>query len=141
MMDNLPEAMRMDPYSQGIASGHQDLFTPFLGQPARMQNVNHHQNKSHAKWNMPEAYNGESIDLGQTVEDATLTVPHSFWTQVILPYYRTDDLNVSWRNWLNDVHYMGKKHTIVLVLDFHVFVSRSHAPPDGVQGGHTEARH
>ncbi len=106
-MDNLPSAMAFDPYMHGLVSGHADMVTPYLGPAPRDARINHHNNKSHAKWNFPENYVGESLTMADTVEDVVLTAQWDFWTTAILPYYRTDDIHVQWSEWQNNVHYMG----------------------------------
>ena len=106
-MDNLTMAQKFDPYAHGLASGQTDLFTPFLGPPPRVGTINPHNQKSHAKWNMPENYVGQSLAMADTVEDYVLTAQWDFWTEIILPYYRTEDIQAQWTEWANNAHYMG----------------------------------
>jgi len=97
--DNLTLTQLFDPYASGLASGVNDLFSSFLGQPERLPNQNYHNSKSHSRWNLPENYIGKSIDLGHTVEDAILTADYDFWTRAVLPYYRTEDIHITWTEW------------------------------------------
>lgn len=41
------------------------------------------------------------------MEDYMLTAQWDFWTEKILPWYKTDDLSVQWTKWENNPHYMG----------------------------------
>lgn len=105
-MDNLTKAQMFDPYAHGLASGSADLYAPYLGEP-RVASVNPHSLRNTAKWNMPEAYHGSSLYLRDTVEDYMLTAKWDFWTERILPWYRTDEIHVQWTQWSNNAHYMS----------------------------------
>lgn len=56
---------------------------------------------------MPESYVGESLYLRDTMEDWMLTANWTWYTERIMPWYRTDNIHVQWTEWENNVHYMG----------------------------------
>jgi hypothetical protein len=106
-MDNLAPSQKYDFYAHGIAGGFQDIFTPFLGPPSRPANPDPYANRNVNKWNMPENYIGQNIVLRDTVEDLMLTAKSDFWTERILPWFKTDQIHVQWTQWENNPHYMG----------------------------------
>jgi hypothetical protein len=65
-MDNLSETQKFDFFSHGIASGVTDIYTAFMGPPAREAKASPYAKKATAKWNMPEAYVGENEYLRDT---------------------------------------------------------------------------
>ena len=107
MDTNLPPSARFDPYAHGVASGVNDLFTPFLGPAPRPQKTSPYAKKPTAKWNMPESYIGESEYLRDTMEDWMFTANQTFYTERILPWYVTPNIHVQWTEWENNAHYMG----------------------------------
>ena len=107
MDTNMPPNARFDPYAYGIASGVGDLYTPFLGPAPRPQKTSPYAKKSTAKWNMPESYIGESVYLRDTMEDWMFTANQTWPTEVIMPWFRTDQIHLQWTEWENNAHYMG----------------------------------
>lgn len=85
---------RFDPYAHGLASGMQDLFSPFLGPAPRPEKQSPYAKKATAKWNMPENYIGESEYLRDTTEDLILTASQTWYTERILPWYKTDQIHI-----------------------------------------------
>lgn len=106
-MDNLAPSQKFDFYAHGVASGQKDLWTPFLGPPARDPPQRAASNRNVAKWNMPEAYVGDNLYLRDTMEDYMFTAEQTWYTERILPWYRTDQISVQWDEWENNPHYMG----------------------------------
>lgn len=109
MDTNLPPSQRLDPYAYGISSGHSDLYSFFLGPPPRPGKDSAYAKKPVSKWNMPEAYIGESEFLRDTVEDWNFTANQTWYTQIVLPWYRTDQIHVYWEQWENNPSFM--EHT------------------------------
>lgn len=107
MDTSLAPSQGLDFYASGLASGRNDIFEAFLGPPAKEQKTSAYSKKSTAKWNMPENYIGESLYLRDTVEDYMLTAAWDFWTERILPWYKTDQIHMQWTEWENNPHYMG----------------------------------
>ncbi len=85
----------------------QDLFSPFLGPAPRPEKQSPYAKKATAKWNMPENYIGESEYLRDTTEDLILTASQTWYTERILPWYKTDQIHIQWSEWENNPHYMG----------------------------------
>jgi hypothetical protein len=56
---NLPIGQRLDPWSNGIGSGLNDLYTPFLGPLATQDKTNPYELRPVDKFNLPEAYLGK----------------------------------------------------------------------------------
>lgn len=83
-MDNLSETQKFDFFSHGIASGVTDIYTAFMGPPAREAKASPYAKKATAKWNMPEAYVGENEYLRDTMEDFMLTAQWDFYTERIV---------------------------------------------------------
>lgn len=103
---NLPESQRYDPYAHGISHGHSDLYSFFMGPPPRPGKESAYSKKPTAKWNMPESYIGESEFLRDTVEDWNFTANQTWYTERILPWYRTDEIHVHWEQWENNPSFM-----------------------------------
>lgn len=105
---NLPPSQRLDPYAFGLSSGHsgQEMYSFFLGPPPRTGKDSAYSKKPTSKWNMPESYIGESEYLRDTVEDWNFTANQTWYTQIILPYYRTDEIHVHWEQWENNPSFM-----------------------------------
>lgn len=101
-------SQKFDPYSHGLAAaGHTDLHTPFLGPAPAPPKTSSYAKKATAKWNMPEAYVGESEYLRDTMEDWMLTANWTWYTERVMPWYRTDNIHFQWTEWENNPHYMG----------------------------------
>jgi hypothetical protein len=78
-----------------------------LGPAPREAKTTPYAKKSTAKWNMPESYIGESEYLRDTMEDWMLTANWTWYTERIMPWYRTDQIHLQWSEWENNPHYMG----------------------------------
>lgn len=103
----MPPSQLLDPYSHGLASGYNDIFTPFLGPPPQSQKQSSYSKKNNTKWNMPEVYVGKNEFLGETVEDWMLTANQTWYTERIMPWYRMDNIHIRWTQWEYNPHYMG----------------------------------
>lgn len=105
---NLPPSQRLDPYAFGLSSGHsgQEMYSFFLGPPPKNGKDTAYSKRPTSKWNMPESYIGESEYLRDTVEDWNFTANQTWYTQIILPYYRTDQIHVHWEQWENNPSFM-----------------------------------
>lgn len=106
-MDNLGPSQMFDFYKDGVSTGRTGLFTPYLGPPPREEKLNAWEQRSHAKWNMPDAYLGQNKRLRDTMEDYMLTAQFDWYTERIMPWYKTDDLEFQWTEWENNPHYLG----------------------------------
>ena len=106
-MDNLAPSQQFDFYSAGLASGVQDIYSPFLGPSPRVPEGNPYDKRNTAKFNLPEDKMGKSLYLRDTMEDFMLTAKWTFWTERIMPWYRTDQIHVQWTEWENNPAYMG----------------------------------
>lgn len=104
---NLPPSQLLDPYSHGLASGYNDIFSPFLGPAPRQEAKSSYSKKNNSKWNMPEVYVGKNEYLGETVEDWMLTANQTWYTERIMPWLRTDNIHIRWTQWEYNPHYMG----------------------------------
>lgn len=109
MDTNLPSSQRLDPYAYGIASGHSDLYSFFLGPPPRPGKDSAYSKRPVSKYTMPESYIGESEFLRDTVEDWNFTANQTWYTTIVLPWYRTDQIHVYWEQWENNPSFM--EHT------------------------------
>jgi len=107
MDTNTAPSQRFDPYAHGLSSGHSDIFTPWLGPASRPAETSPYEKKNSSKYDLPEARVGESIYLRDTVEDWMLTANQTWYTERIMPWYRTDQLHVQWTEWENNAHFMG----------------------------------
>lgn len=106
METNLPPSQRLDPFAHGLYSGSSDLYSFFLGPPPRPGKDSAYSKKPTAKWNMPESYIGESEYLRDTVEDWNFTANQTWYTERILPWYKTDEIHVHWEQWENNPSFM-----------------------------------
>lgn len=88
-------------------SGQTDMHTPFLGPQPRLEKPSAYAKKSTAKFNMPESYIGESLYLRDTMEDWMFTANWKWYTERVMPWYRTDNIHLQWTEWENNAHYMG----------------------------------
>jgi hypothetical protein len=106
-MDKLSPSQKFDFFAAGLASGSDDAYSVFMGPPPKEAKINNYSKKNTAKFNMPENYIGTNEQLAATVEDMTLTAKWDFWTEKIMPWYRTDNIHFQWTEWNNNPHYMG----------------------------------
>lgn len=106
-MDNLAPSQGFDFYSAGLASGRTDIFDPFLGPSPRVPDGNVYDKRNTAKFNLPEDKMGKNLYLRDTMEDFMLTAAWTFWTERIMPWYKTDQIHVQWSEWENNPAYMG----------------------------------
>jgi hypothetical protein len=106
-MNNLGPSQAFDFYAHGVASGQSGLYTPFLGPAPREEKMSAYQQRSTAKFNMPKAYEGQNEVMGQTMEDYMLTAEWDWYTERIMPWYKTDQIQLQWSEWENNPHYMG----------------------------------
>lgn len=100
-------SQRFDPYAHGLGLGGKNIWEPFLGPQMRPDNTSAAHKRSTAKFNMPEAYIGESEYLKDTLEDWMFTANQTWYTERILPWYVTDNIHVQWTQWESNPHYMG----------------------------------
>lgn len=106
MDTSLAPSQRFDPYAHGLSSGYSDIFTPFLGPSPRPAKTSPYEKKSSSKYDLPEAHVGESIYLRDTVEDWMFTANQTWYTERIMPWYRTDQIHLEWTEWENNAHFM-----------------------------------
>lgn len=106
MDTNVPPSQRLDPYAHGLGSGRTDLFSYFLGAPARPEKTNPYAKRASAKMNMPEAYWGENLYLGETVIDWMFT-KSDFYTTRIMPYRYTEQIHIQWEQWEHNATFFG----------------------------------
>lgn len=106
-MDNLAPSQQFDFYSAGLASGVTDIYSPFLGPSPRVPDGNVYDKRNTAKFNLPEDKMGKNLYLRDTMEDFMLTAQWTFWTERIMPWYRTDQIHIQWSEWQNNPAYMG----------------------------------
>ena len=59
-----------------------------------------------SNYNLPEAYEGNSIRLQQNV-DELIYLEESFYTTALAPYEFTDQISVSWDKWTFNQHFTG----------------------------------
>lgn len=109
MDTNLPSSQRLDPYAYGISSGHSDLYSFFLGPPPRPGKDSAYSKRPVSKYTLPESYIGDSEFLRDTVEDWNFTANQTWYTTIVLPWYRTDQIHVYWEQWENNPAFM--EHT------------------------------
>lgn len=107
MSNNLSPAQRFDPYKHGLASGVDDVYSASLGPAPRIPAPNGYEGKSYSRINMLAAYEGKNLVIRDTMEDYMLTAEWDFYTKYILPWFRTDQIHMSWSEWQNNPHYMG----------------------------------
>lgn len=106
-MDNLGPSQKYDFYKAGVSSGYQGMHSAFMGPPPREEKLNAWEQRSHAKWNMPDAYLGINKTMRDTMEDYMLTAEFDWPTERIMPWYKTDDIHFQWTEWENNPHYLG----------------------------------
>jgi len=107
MTSNLSPSQRFDPLSHGVTSGFSDIYEAQLGPAPRAAAPNPHAGKSYSRVNMLAEYEGKNYVVRDTMEDYMLTAEYDFLTKFILPYFRTDQIHLTWSEWQNNPHYMG----------------------------------
>ncbi len=103
----MPPSQLLDPYAHGITSGYSDLATTFLGPQPILEKATPWAKKDVAKWNFPDAYWNKSEYLRDTTEDWMFTANQTWYTQRIMPWFKTNDIHIQWENWENNAFYMG----------------------------------
>lgn len=96
-----------DFYANGLASGSDSLYTPFLGIAPRPERTYAYAQKNSSKLNMPEAYIGQNEYIRDTIEDLTLTAKWDWMTERILMWFRTENIHLTWSEWVNNPHFMA----------------------------------
>lgn len=99
----LPKSQYLDPLAAGLSSGTNSIFDAYLGQP-RGGTTNPMEKRNVTTWDMPEAYEGKSLFLGQTIMDWMWTANQTFYTEVVMPYKVVDDIFVEWTSWEANAH-------------------------------------
>jgi hypothetical protein len=123
-MDNLNPNQVYDPYADGIASGRDDMHLSFLGPPPKQPQVQNYRHKPRFVFSfspffsnfffgrdifiMPDHYTGRVDNLGETMEDYMFTAEWDWYTERILPWYRTDQIHFMWTEWDNLPAYMSR---------------------------------
>lgn len=102
----LPKSQLIDPFAAGISSGTNTIFDAYLGQP-RGGTTNPMEKRNVTTWDMPEAYEGKSLFLGNTIMDWMWTANQTFYTEVVMPYKVVDDIFVEWSTWEANAHILG----------------------------------
>jgi hypothetical protein len=100
---NLPFSQKMDPLSNGFATGLAHAFDGFLGPMKRVQETDPYEWRSVDKFDRPEASRGQALHLRDTVTDWWLTSKRTFWLKDIAPVIMTEELHISWRDWETNV--------------------------------------
>ncbi len=103
----MPPSQLLDPYAHGITSGYEGVFQTYLGPQPKLEKQSPYNKKDVAKWNFPDAYWDKSEYLRDTVEDWTMTANQTWYTERVMPWFKTNDIHVQWQNWENNAHYMG----------------------------------
>jgi hypothetical protein len=107
-MDNLGPSQAYDFYKSGVSTGGDTgLHAPYLGPNPREQKMTAWEQRSHAKWNMPDAYLGENRRLRDTMEDYMITAQFDWYTERIMPWFKSEDIEFQWTEWENNPHYLG----------------------------------
>ena len=92
-MDNLGPSQAYDFYKSGVSTGGDTgLHAPYLGPNPREQKMTAWEQRSHAKWNMPDAYLGENRRLRDTMEDYMITAQFDWYTERIMPWFKSEDI-------------------------------------------------
>ncbi len=75
-----------------------DPFTYFFGAPKGYYPTSAYDAKKRSTWALPDAFKGQSEQLGQTIE--LLTMTHSNWyTKIAMPTQKVDNISVQWDRW------------------------------------------
>jgi len=108
-VSNLPPSQQFDFYSNGLSAGESNIFGAFLGPLAEMPKHDAYAGRNLAKINMPDAYFDKTGNMyvQKTIEDLFLTAQWDFWTERIMPWFKTDKLSFQWTKWHANPHYMG----------------------------------
>lgn len=96
----------LDPFAHGIASGHDGLFSAFLGQPPQPEKTSAYAKRNVSKYNMPESYIGKNDFLADTTTDFMISANWTWYTTRILPFQRKDDIHFQWEQLEANPHYM-----------------------------------
>ena len=96
----------LKPYAQlaSFAPSKQDILQAleyFFGQPAQPEKVHDFSDHHAATGHLPDAYQGKSVGLRDTLNNLILSSPEDWQTTVMLPWMQIDGVTVSW----DEVHF------------------------------------
>lgn len=97
---------KWDPFGSNHFSEETNPWAGFFGQPAHPWKTSSYQKYDRSNYNLPEAYEGQSIRLQQNI-DELIYLDETFYTSALAPYVFTDQISVSWDKWTFNQHFTG----------------------------------
>jgi len=99
---------QLDPASNGIYSGYNNVLSQYLGPVVAPPATNPHEKRYRNKWLLADAKEGRSYYLGETELDLLLTTNPHFMQDRFLPWWVPPDNNIrfSWSMIENNAHLM-----------------------------------
>lgn len=80
-------------------------YQEFFGMPKGPITTDPFRYRTTQNWDLPDAFKGKSQYLGEMIDQQILT-GDSFYTRVLLPVIRTDQMSISWNRWEFDQHFL-----------------------------------
>lgn len=107
MTTTVAPGVTLDPFSAGVASGFQTLADQVLGPGPRVNTPSAYEGRAITRTLMTAEYEGRAQVLKDTLEDYTMTSEQLFYTQVFMPFFRTDEIHQQWSEWQTKTQFMG----------------------------------
>lgn len=94
----------MRPVSHADMTNKNNPWEPFLGPPRYKIDTSAYDRQRFVNYDLPEAYKGENLFLRDNLDLLVLS-GETFYTDVLLPMKRTDQLRVKWSVWEFNQHF------------------------------------
>ena len=107
MSTNLAPSQRFDPLSHGVGGGYEGVFSSALGPQQRVPDTNPFEQRNYSINNMPSHKEGSSLVVRDTFEDYWLTAAYDWPSVFIMPTFKSDEIEMTWKEWITNPAYMG----------------------------------
>ena len=98
-MTGMDITQKYDPFGNNSFSAADNAWAAFFGAPVAPWKTESYDKYDRHNYNLPEAYVGKNLQLGQTIDELIYT-EETFYTTELLPYNFTDQISVVWDKWV-----------------------------------------
>jgi hypothetical protein len=106
MDTNLPLS-QLDPIgANAFTGGVGSLMEKYLGPMPQMTKSDPYAHQNRSIWDMPSAYYGQNLFIGQFIEDVQYTVYNGDLTREVMPIEITNQITVAWEKFRFNAHLM-----------------------------------
>lgn len=107
MTTAIAPSVTLDPLSDGVAGGFSTIADQVIGPGPRVTTPSAYEGRAITRTLMTAEYEGRVLVIKDSMEDYTMTSEQQFYTQVFMPFFRTDEIHMQWSEWQTKTQFMG----------------------------------